>query len=99
MKTYEQVRTFLCDSMEELETAYNKWYRQKSDYQATIPALKGLPFHIIDRVLTIRNYEGEETFALAVFYQHFDLEAHEQGADRGGSMVGASVFGREGRRR
>ena len=99
MKTYEQVKTFLCESMEDVEEQYNKWYREQSDQQATVPALKGMPFSIIDRVLAIRNYEGEETFALAIFYEHFDLEAHEQGMDRGGHMVGASAFGREGRRR
>jgi hypothetical protein len=98
MRTYEQVKTFMGSDMEELEKMYNEWIREQCDYQATIPALKGLKFTIIDRVLSIRNYDGEETFALAIFYQHYDLLAQEQGADRGGKMAGASAFGREGMR-
>lgn len=88
MRKVEQVKIFTGANSDDLETEYNEWFKAVVDIRDKVPALKGNPFVILDRTLTIRNYEGDETYALAVFYEHMELDPHEQGPDRAAGFVG-----------
>ena len=86
MKLVERTKIFTGADTDDLEEEYSKWYDSVITARETVPALKGNPFKILERSLVIRNYEGEESFALAVFFEDVLLEDHEQGKDRGGHL-------------
>ncbi len=88
MKLAERVKIFTGADTDTLEDEYAAWYDTIMEHRSTVPALKSTPFKILSRDLTIRNYEGEETFALAIFYEDTLLQAHEMGPDRGGHIQG-----------
>lgn len=83
MKFAERVKIFTGTDTDDLEKQFSTWYDQVIAEREAVPALKGNPFRIIERSLTIRNYEGEETYALAVFFEDALLADYEQGKDRG----------------
>lgn len=83
MRLAERVKIFTGADTEELEQEYSDWYDSVVTFRETVPALKGNPFKIFERSLTIRNYDGEETFGLAIFYEDVILEEHEIGKDKG----------------
>jgi len=98
MKRYEQVHIFEGSDIIELEKMYNEWFKMQVEFHLSVPSLASIPFKILDRVMSIRNYDGTETFALAIFYEYFELEVYEQGPDRGAgrNLGGTSVFPRKG---
>ncbi len=100
MKVVERVKIFTGANVSTLEKAYARWYDKKQEEREKVPALKGNPFVIIERSLTIRNYEGDETFALAIFHEDTILEEYEQGKDRGQHLRGgvSMVAGQKPRR-
>jgi hypothetical protein len=83
MKLTERVKIFTGANTDDLEKEYADWYDGIIAQREAVPALKGNPFQIIERSLTIRNYEGEETYALAVFYVDAVLADYEKGKDKG----------------
>jgi hypothetical protein len=83
MRLAERVKIFTGSNTDELEQEFNAWYDDAVHARDSVPALKGNPLNILERSITIRNYEGEETYALAVFYEDMLLEEHEKGKDRG----------------
>ena len=95
MKKYEQVKMFSGDSVDKVEKQYNKWVKgQYEDFKSHL-ILSGMELEILDRDLVIRNYEGEETFALAVYYTHYELKRTQKGnldKGAGGKVAGASVI-------
>lgn len=97
MKKFERVKVFESSDIHELENQYNGWFKERSEFHASVPALRGIPFTIVDRVMCVRNYDGEETYVLSIFYEHYELESFEQGPDRGAGrkIGGASIFGRK----
>jgi len=98
MRLAERVKIFTGADTVALEQEYSDWFDGVIAARDAVPALRGNPFKIIERSLTIRNYEGEETYALAVFYEDAILEDHEQGKDRGGHLNnGVSLI--QGKRR
>lgn len=99
MKKMEQVKIFAGGEPSKVEKAYNKWYAELQTFRESVPALKGQPPVIHNRELTVRQYKGEETIAIAVFYEHIHLEAHEQGPDRGQAGGGYSMIPGEGQKR
>ena len=88
MIVVERVKIFTGADTTTLEDMYAEWYDDILEYRAQVPALKGTPFKILDRNLVIRNYKGDETFALCIFYEDTSMEAHEVGPDRGGHLRG-----------
>ena len=88
MQKVERVKLFIGGDAKKLEKQYAEWYDSVVEGRNSVPALKGNPFKIIERSLVIKNYEGAETFALAVFYEDTLLEDHERGGDRGGHLKG-----------
>ena len=97
MKLTERVKIFTGADTQKLEKLYATWYDGVVAERAEVPALTGNKFNILERRFVIRNYEGEETFALAVFYEETLLEAHEKGPDRGKHLKGGvSMVGRRG---
>lgn len=93
MKKYEQVKIFSGGNSNTVERQYNNWYVERKEEREGHRALSNLPFIILDRKMVIRNYEGAETFALAIFYEDYVLEEHEKGSkDRAGTVNGASMF-------
>jgi hypothetical protein len=97
MRRYEQVCVVEKDNVKDLEKEYNAWFKGQVDFHESVPSLKSTPFKVIDRVLSIRNYEGAETYVLAIFYEYFELDANEIGPDRGAGrhIGGTSVFPRK----
>lgn len=83
MKFAERVKIFTGANVAKLEDLYAAWYDKIAADRAMVPALKNNRLKIISRDLIIRNYKGEETFALAIFFETCLLESHEQGPDRG----------------
>jgi hypothetical protein len=92
MRRVERVKIFTGADAGDVEKLYNDWYDAMLKERSEIPALDGVPLKILDRVFTIRNYDGEETFALLIFYEHMLTEAQEKGEDRGGNSAVASAF-------
>jgi hypothetical protein len=88
MKVTERVKIFTGADTKKLEKMYAKWFDTILEERLKIPVLRGYPPRVIERSLVIRNYEGDETFALAVFYEDYILENHEVGEDRGGHLKG-----------
>ncbi len=86
MRLAERVKIFTGPDTEELEKDYAEWYDGVVLARDAVPALKGNPFKIFERGLTIRNYDGEETYAMAVFYEDVLLEDYEKGKDRGNHL-------------
>ena len=97
MKRVQRVKLFTGENADDIETAYNTWMDKKYEERAKVPALSNTPFEMRDPCLTIRNYDGEETFALAIFYQEMLLEPHEMGSDKGQGVGLASAFPSEAR--
>lgn len=93
MIKFEQCKMFLSDDLQKLEDEFNLWYRQQIGERRKTPALEQTPLVIFDRVMCVRNYEGEETFVLSIFYEHYDVKATEVGQDRGQNFKGGSAFG------
>lgn len=97
MRRYEQVQILESDDIKKLEKEYNEWFKKQVEFHESVPALKATPFKVLDRVMSIRNYNGAETYVLAVFYEYFELDVHEMGPDRGAGrhIGGTSVFPRK----
>jgi len=83
MKRVERIKIFTGEDTDELEEMFATWYDDIVEQRANAPVTKGQPIVIRERSITIRNYEGDETFALAVFYEDFLLEDFESGRDKG----------------
>lgn len=92
MKIFQQLKIFTGHTPEELETAFNTWSRSVKEFHATTPALRATPIVIHDRVMTVDRSTKSALYALGVFYDHYEVEAHERGEDRGNKIQGASVF-------
>lgn len=88
MKKVERVKIFVHKDEDQLEEQFAKWFDGVVASREEVPLLKGTPLVIISRDLVIRNYEGDETLALAIFYEHVILDAHESGGDRGQHISG-----------
>ncbi len=86
MRLAERVKIFTGADTEELEQEYSDWYDSVVTFRETVPALRGNPFKIIERSIVIRNYEGDETYALAVFFEDVILADHEKGKDKGNHL-------------
>jgi hypothetical protein len=98
MRIYEQVKLFTGGDTGKLEEQYNKWVRGKVQERSRIPMLSNKPLEIRDRDLVIRNYEGEETFALAIYYEEIEVpETAKMGDRAAGYQGGFSAVGKEGR--
>jgi hypothetical protein len=93
MFKFEQCKLFMSGDIEELQDQYNLWFRNEMGERKKTPVLADTPINIFSRELAIRNYEGEETFVLAVFYEHYDVMGFAKGADRGQHYTGGSAFG------
>jgi len=93
MWKFEQTKLFMSGDIEELENQYNLWIRQEAGRRKKIPTLSETPVVILDRTMCVRNYEGEETYVLAVFYEHYDVKPTAEGQDRGIHFKGGSAFG------
>jgi hypothetical protein len=83
MKLTERLKLFIGDDPAKLEQEYADWYDEIIEQRDTVPALKGNPFRIIERRLVVRQYEGDESWGLAVFFEAALLADYEQGKDRG----------------
>ena len=92
MKLYEQMKLFTGGDSSELERLYNTWIREEMEKRSKVPILSNKPFNILGRDLVIRNYKGDETFAMAVYYEYAELLDSEQGPDKAGNFAGASAF-------
>lgn len=90
---FEQCKLFMNTDIQKLEDEFNLWYRQETGKRKKIPVLQETPVKILDRDLCVRVYEDEETFVLAIFYEHYDVNVAAQGPDRGQGKQGASAFG------
>ena len=88
MVRVERVKVITGDDTDNLEKQFAKWYDAIAAKRAAAPVTKGQPIVIRERSITIRNYEGEETFALAIFYEDFILADHEVGKDKGRHLKG-----------
>lgn len=99
MKRVERLKLFTGSNASEVEQQYNMWYDTKVEERSKVPALDNVPFKIHDRVFTIRNYDGEETYALAIFYEEMLFLPHEKGDDRGQGAGMASAFPSEQKKR
>lgn len=88
MKIVERVKIFIHNESQQLEQQYADWYDGIVEERLKVPLLSGTPLKILNRNLVIRNYDGDETLALAVFYEQVILNAHEQGDDRGQHLKG-----------
>jgi len=77
MKIYEQVKLFTGDDAGKVEKQYNTWVKELAEWRKGIPILGNRELKIKDRKFVIRNYEGAETFALSIFYEHAELTASE----------------------
>ena len=94
MFKFEQVKLFMAGDIEKLQDAFNLWIRQETgNRKKNIPALEHESMKIIDRTMCVRNYDGEETYVLSIFYEHYDVKPFAQGPDRGGQFKGGSAFG------
>ena len=98
MVPFERMKTFKSTDPEELELTYNNWIIEQSRERAEHPVLKGHPFVVKDRQAATRLYDGEETFVLMVFYDHFWTAPQVKGPDRGQSVNGVSMFAAEKKR-
>jgi len=93
MYKFEQTKLFLADDIQKLEDEFNLWIRNETgERKRNIPALENEPVRILDRTMCVRNYEGEETYVLAVFYEHYDVKEFAKGGDRGTNFKGGSAF-------
>ena len=93
MVKYEKVKLFTGEDTSKLEEEYNEWFRKRVEIRKSHSAIMHMPFQIFDRKLEIRNYEGEETFALAVWYEDIELKTQEVGSrDRAGNVNSASMI-------
>lgn len=93
MRLVERLKLFVGSDIEDLERQYAEWYDGVVEARAAVPVLKGTPFRIIERSMVIRQYEGDETYGIAAFFEDVLLEASEQGADRGGHLnTGVSLI-------
>jgi len=93
MYKFEQAKLFMGEDIQKVEDAFNLWVRQETGKRKKdIPALENEPVRILDRTMCVRNYEGEETFVLAIFYEHYDVMNFAQGPDRGQQFKGGSAF-------
>lgn len=92
MKLIQQVKMFKGKSPEDLETQFNKWIRELTEQHRIVPALSATPVKVYEKVLTVYSSTKTTTYVLGVFYDHYDLEATEQGKDRGKHIEGASMF-------
>ena len=86
MKLVERVKIFTGADTDDLEQEFADWYDATVAAREEVPALRGNPLKILERNLIIRNYEGEETWGLAVFFVDTVLADHEHGKDRGGHL-------------
>ena len=94
MKPYERVKIFSGADTDVVEEQYNAWVREMTDFMAGTATLNGINLEIVSRDFVIRQYEGEETFALCVYYVHWDLEPRERGnQDYGAGVAGVSTTG------
>ncbi len=92
MKLVEHVKIISASTTSKLEKKFNEWVIEQRKMFDSHTILLNTPFTIVQRELTIRVYEGEETFALAVFYNHPILTPKEQGnvdKARGGNATSA----------
>jgi len=97
MKRVERVKIFTGANTQKLEKLYATWYDAVIKERSEIPALTGNEFKIFDRRMVIRNYNGDETFALAIFFEEVLVEEHEKGGDRGQHLKGGvSMVGKRG---
>jgi hypothetical protein len=92
MKLVEQMKMFSEETPKELEIVFNGWLREVSAMHLNVPALRGIPVVIHDRVLAVDRTTKNTLYVLSVFYDHYDMETHETGPDRGGHIHGASAF-------
>lgn len=92
MKLVEQMKMFTAETPKELEIAYNGWFREVAAIHMSVPALRGTPVVVHDRVLTVDRSGKSTLYVLSIFYDHYDMEVHETGPDRGGHIHGASAF-------
>lgn len=88
MKRVERVKIFTGEDTDELEKKFADWHDGVVTERDAAPITKGQPVLIRERSLVIRNYEGEETYALAVFYEGLLIAETETGKDRGGHLKG-----------
>lgn len=98
MKRVQRVKLFTGENADDIERKYNDWMDAKHKEWSEIPALSSSKFTMYNPCLTIRNYDGEETFALAIFFEDMVLEPSESGPDRGQGVGIASAFPSEARR-
>lgn len=100
MRLYEQVKIFMGGDVEELESKFNTWIKEQMDDRAKVPILSNKPFTILDRNLVIKNYDGDETYAMSIHYEYADLDPNEMGPDRGDpNFAGASMIASQDRSR
>ncbi len=93
MRIAERLKMFTGDDIDDLEKEFAEWYDSVVAFRASVPALKGNKFVILERSLVIKNYLECETFGLAVFFEDVILADHEKGKDRGGHLnTGVSMM-------
>ena len=95
MKVFQQIKVFTGSTPEELEEAFNTWSRALKEFHATTPALRATPIVIHERTMAVEKRAKEVLYVLGVFYDHYEVEDHERGADRGGHIRGASAYSRK----
>lgn len=99
MQFVEQLKLFTGADVGKLENEYNSWMRVMLKNRSEVPVLSNIPFRVIHRDMVIRNYEGDETFALAVYYEDVDVPESARGKDRAAGYEGGfSAVGQEGGR-
>jgi hypothetical protein len=93
MKLLEQVKIFSGGDTDTVEKQFNKWRITMEEEKNKAPKLRNHPFNILHRDFVIRNYKGEETFALVIHYEKVFLDPHEIGEDRvgAGRDIGVSM--------
>ena len=88
MKIVEQVKLFMAPDIKKVEKAFNAWVIEQAKERGSVAILSNHPLDIVERQLSVRQYDGEETFCLAIFYKHAFLEPSEVGPDKAGGMAG-----------
>ena len=85
---YEKAKLFIGESIEAVEEAYGKWYKELCDIYLSSTLRK--PLEVIERKVAVHVHEKGVTVVIAVFYKNYVLDGVDQG-DQGGHLDGSGI--------
>lgn len=92
MKPVEQVKIITGETVEDVESALNKWFLGAAEERRKNVSIANIPLKVVGRDFSFLNVKPP-LYAVAIFYEDYALEKHEKGgASVKGSQKGVSAI-------